>query len=439
MLAALPRGTALVTRVRSRTRHVPSLRRAAGLALVSLGLAGCGAKTGLGVPDASRDATTDAPPPEPPPPLCIEVPPGDPIVRVELSVPARLQVVDVVFLVDSSASMEDEIGAVRRGLRERVVPGIRALIPDAAFGVALFGEFPVEPHAFPDSDVGPYRLRTPVTTDVARVETALEDTPRWANLDDPEAAIEGLFQVATGEGLAPWIEPTFGCPSGGVGGACFRDEAFRIVMLVTDAPMHEGPPGVPPFAPYEFTPSPHGYADALDAVAALDLFVIGLGATDTGRPNALPHLAALGRDTGSVDGAGAPLTFDIGGRGDRIGEEIVAAVRRVADDVPLEVDAIVEDTPGDELDLRELVIAVRPASASPPSGASIDGARFVAVEPGTRLTFELEIDASAVPPSPTRREVPGRVIFRESGRSRIDAQDVLVVLPGDDGDGCDDL
>lgn len=406
-----------------------------GLAL----LAGCGAKTGLDLPDAAIDApmAIDSGPPPPPPPPCIEVPREMPRVLVDLEIPATLRVVDIMFLIDSTASMQDEIDSVRTRLRDVVVPGVRAIIPDAAFGVALFGEFPVPPHAPRDSRVQPFLLRTPITTDVVRVETALDETPVWGNLDDPEAAIEGVYQVVTGEGLPPFIMASVGCPGGGVGGACFRSDAFRVLMLVTDAPMHNGPPDVPPIAPYRFEPAPHTYDDAVRAVRAADVFLIGLGATDRGRPAPLPHLRELARNTGSLDSSGVPLVFDIGLRGDAIGEEIVSAVRRVAADVPLDIDAVAEDLPGDGVDARDIVRGIRASRAQPSSGVvRVEGPQFLGVRPGTLLTFELEIDASEVPSAPERREYPARVVFRESGRSRIEVREILIVIPGDDGLGC---
>ncbi len=374
--------------------------------------------------------------PPPAAPVCVVVPSDTPGVVLPLEVPASLRVVDVMFLIDASASMQDEIGQVRDRVRDLVVPGIRAIFPEAAFGVALFGEFPVEPHAFPGDDTGPYTLRASLTTDPARIESALDATPVWGNRDDPEAAIEGVYQVATGEGLSPWILGSLGCPGGGVGGPCFRTDAFRILMVVTDAPMHEGPPGVEPVAPYDFE-GPHDYAATTAAVEAADLFVIGLGATDLGRPTPFEHLAALGRDTGSVDASGRPLVFDIGARGSGVGADIVESVRRVADDVPLDVDAIVEDRAGDPFDARDVVRSVRARSALPASGVTrIEGNTFFGVRPLTRLRFEVSLDAQGLPPSSERREIPARAVFRAFGRTRLEVRDILIVIPGADGAGC---
>ena len=413
-------------------------RTAAWLCLIAL--LGCGAKTGLTAPDfdAGVDAGFDAgPPPRP----CIEVPIGAGEVTAELDIPASLAVIDLMFLIDSTGSMRDEIDAVRDRLRERVVPGVRAAIPDAAFGVALFGEFPVSPHG--GSGVQPYELRSPITTEVTRVEAALDETPTWGNRDDPEAAIEGLYQVATGGGYGTTMTPGFipasaGCPRGGFGGACFRDDALPIIMLVTDAPMHNGPPGVDPVDEYEFTPAPHTYAETIEAVNRLEILIVPLAASDPGRPGPASHLRRLARDTSSLDAAGDPLFFDIGSGGDQIGNEIVSAVQFIASEVPLDVDALAEDVPGDAVDAGEVLRGVRAISADPPGNVErVEGETFFGVVPGTRLTFGVIVDASDLAPSPERRVFPARIFFRASGRSRLEVRELDIVVPGDDGIGCD--
>ncbi|MCB9595671.1 MAG: hypothetical protein H6719_23315 [Sandaracinaceae bacterium] len=409
--------------------------------LGALALAGCGAKTGLDAPDvdAGFDAGVDAgPPPRP----CVEVPIDAGEVTAALDIPASLAVIDLMFLIDSTGSMRDEIDAVREGLRTRVVPGVRRAIPDAAFGVALFGEFPVSPHG--GTTVQPYELRAQITTEVTRVEASLDETPTWGNRDDPEAAIEGLYQVVTGGGYGDpstpgFIAPSAGCPRGGFGGACFRDDALPIVMLITDAPMHNGPPGVDPVAPYEFMPAPHGYAETVEAVTRQNVLIVPLAARDPGRPSPDAHLLQLARDTNSLDAAGSPLFFDIGSGGDRIGSEIVNAVEFVASDVPLDVDAIAEDLPGDAVDANLVLRGVRALRADPPANVErVEGDTFFGVVPGTRLTFGVIVDASGLDPSPVRRVFPARILFRASGRSRLEVRELDIVVPGDDGLGCEE-
>ena len=395
---------------------------------------GCGAKSGLEVPDAARVAELDAGVP----PLCLEVPLDAGPVRAALTTPVALAMVDVFFLVDATGSMSDEIENIRAGLSERVVPGVRAVIPDAWFGLGFLGEFPLEPYGPPD--VLPYTLSVPMTSDSRRLESALTSAPVWGNFDDPEAQVEALYQVATGEGLGEWVPPSSGCAMGGEGGACFRESALPVVVLITDAPMHDGPPGIEPIAPYEIAAplaQPHTYEQLLEALAARGVLVLGLGATDSERPSSLPHLRALARDTGAVSSSGAPLTFDIGSAGDGVGAGIVRAIERLAAEVPLDVEARVEDVPGDGVDATPLLRGVRPLRADPADGArGTTATGFLGVVPGTRVSFEVTVDASALPPSSATRRYPARVVFVADGRSRLGTVSVLLVVPGTDGGGC---
>jgi hypothetical protein len=410
-----------------------------GLALASLVLAGplgagCGAKTGLhepdgGVVDAFVPEEMDAGAPT----RCIEVPPDGGPVTAAFTVPVSLAVVDVFFLIDATASMVDEIDNVRSGLRTSVVPGVRAAIPDAAFGVALVGEFPVEP--FGPRDVSPYEMRSLITRDLLQIEGALDEVPSWGNFDDPEAQVEGLYQVATGEGLGEFIPPSFGCPGGGSGGACFRGESLPVIVLITDAPFHNGPGESEMYR--GISPPPHSFEEAVDALVERGIFVIGLGARDVGRPSPLGDLRAIAEATGAVDEAGNVLAFDIGSRGDGVDDGIVRAIERLAAGLPLDVDAVVEDSPGDAIDARMLVTEVRPREADPADGiAGIEGDTFLGVVPGTRVTFEIVVDASGLPPSESTRRIPARIIFRAFGRSRVGREDIVIVIPGADGGGC---
>src|SRR6185369_11933495 len=99
-----------------------------------------------------------------------------------------------------------------------------------------------------------------------------------------------------------------------------------------------------------------------------------------GRPSALPHLQQLARDTDSIDSSGQPLVFDIGGGGGGIGDSIVSAVEHVASGVPLDVDAVAEDEPGDSVDANDVLRGVRAVRADPMENVvAIEGDAFVGV------------------------------------------------------------
>ena len=414
--------------------------RAPALALTLLSLA-CGARTGLDVPDVAVDAATPMDISVPldagvTPPICIEVPRGVDSVVAEIATPVTFRAVDVMFVIDATASMDDEIAAVRRRLRDVVVPGVRDIVSDARFGVAFTGEFPFFPHGVSGNE--PYQLRAPITDDTLRVEGALAESPSWGNLDVPEAQVEGLYQVATGEGLGTLIAPSIGCPGGGFGGACFRRDAISIAMLITDAPFNNGPPGVEPISTYAFSPAPHSYAETLRELQRAGIFVIGLGASDFDTNSPMPHLRAVARDTGTVGADGAPLAFDIGDGGGRIGSAVVDAVAQLAEGVPLDVVGEVRDVPGDAFDARTFVRELRPLALDPPGSGVVGPEGFEGVRPGAILTFELVVDAAAIPDGDETLLIPARVQARSDGRSLVGSVDVLIVVLGDEG-GCDDL
>lgn len=400
--------------------------------LAGLAQAAC-SRAPLEVPDA-LDAGVDAEVELPP--VCIEVPPDGGPLRADLTLPVQLSQVDLMFLIDASGSMADEIDNVRSRVRNFVVPRVRESITGSAFGLAFFGEFPVAPHGNVGSPE-PYELRLPITSDAQRLEAALDLVPDWSNADYPEAQIEGLYQVATGEGLPPFIEPSFGCATGGEGGACFRSTALPVVMLITDAAFHNGPPGIAPVDNYSFTPAPHTYAQTVAALRARKIVVIGLGATDSLGPSALPHLTALARDTGAVDTEGRALAFSIGNSGDNVGGAIVTAIEELAAGLPLDVDAYAVDVPGDTTDARSLIARVSPFAAEPASGVEqITETTFVGTQPGTRVTFQIEVDVSSLPRTTETQRIPATIVFRVAQRSIVGERDIVILIPGSDGATC---
>lgn len=427
--------------------YAAAVHRSFVLALVLL--AGCGARTGLRVPDGGVDASVrhdlgiDAFRPPPPPPLCIEVPRTGGPVTAQLATPVALSDVDVMFVLDSTGSIQRQIGTIRARLRDVVAPGIRAVLPGAWMGLAFSGEFQVVPYSNASTSNLPYALRLPLTSSEALLEGALDMPPNWRNHDAPEAYVEALYQTITGEGLLPFVDPSFGCASGGTGGACFREDALPVIVLVGDAPFHNGPPDLLPAYPYDaslFPPggTPHLYADLLRAARAADVRVVGLGITHSTRNSPMPYLQRIARDSGAVDADGNALAFDAGPDGANIETQVVGAVQQLAAGLPVDVTARVDDVPGDAVDVRTLVTALRPFSADPPSGITGTTAdAFTGVRPGTRVTFQLVLDTSSLPPATETRRYPAHVVFFADGRSVLGRVDVVIEIPGVDGGNCD--
>ncbi len=406
------------------------------LLLLCAHLCACGAKTGLEIPDAQVeagvDATLDAGLP------CVEIPFDGGPVDLDLQTEAQLARADIVFLIDTTASMRDEINRIRERLRDRLAPAIEAEIPDTQIGVATFEDFPVEPYGSdgprPDS---PFRMLLPVTDDLSQVQAAVNGIDLGNGVDDPESQVEALYQIATAEGLGSYVPASFGCPMGGAGYPCFRFDALPVVLLFTDQVFHNGPGGSRPYDT-RVRPAPHSYNDAVLALNQLDIRVIGF---DSGDGDPAADLRAIARDTNAVGENGAPLVFDIGRRGERLGTGVIDAMQIFADNVIFDVDARARDVDGsDDIDAADFVASIRPIGASPEDG--IEGIdeesnRFLTVKAGTRLFFVLTVRNDAVVPGDEPQSFEIDVVFRGDGSTNLGTQRIRIVIPAADGTGCD--
>lgn len=425
-----------------------SRRLLALLAVTSVVLGtGCGAMTGLPLPsesvdagvdsgvDAGVDMGIDAAVP------CIDLPLDGGPVNAAIRSEAQVGRADVVFLVDTTSSMTAEIDAIRARLRDRIAPAIRTAIPDSQLAVATFADFPVDPYGVRGVDV-PFTLMSTSSNDIARTQAAVDAITLANGLDLPESQVEALYQVATGAGLSPYVASSGGCPSGGYGYTCVRRDALPVVLLFTDAPMHNGPD---PLNRSAYSTSvlgvrAHDFDEAVVALQTLGARVIGF---DSGNGDGAPDMRTLATRTGTVDGTGRPLVFDIGTNGERLSQEVVGAIQTFATTVVQDVDAIALDADAsDGVDVRRLVTAVQPVSALPMSGVgSIDlvGNRFVTVIAGTVLTFRLIVAPGIVVPGTEPRFVRVEIVFRGNGRTRIGSQFVSLLVPAADGRTCADL
>jgi hypothetical protein len=321
---------------------------------------------------------------------------------------------DVFFSIDTTGSFGEEITAIQSTLQQTIVPGIAAVIPDAAFGVGRFEDLPVAPFGLPGDE--PYELLQSVTTDVAAVQAGLGLLPPASGgLDTPESGYEALYQWSTGAGMPDFGLGPFAPP--GIGGVGFRKDALPIVVHITDAVSH-----VP--ADYAALGSTHGETEALAALNAIGARVIGIDSLENvSTPNdpraqleslaigsnaLIPPDGATGMCLMGVAGAPiapvmvngtpqCPVVFDVLPDGSGLGPLIVDAVAQLATLGVLDVST---DTVGELQGLQGEVVtpgyttadfiqSITPV-APPPAGASIQGTVFVGVTPGSTVTFDVQ-------------------------------------------------
>lgn len=413
-----------------------------GLAALAALSVGCGAKTGLEVPDAQVDAGVDAGPDAMIP--CIEIPLDGGLIELPLETEVQVGRADVVLAVDTTASMSQEIGEIRRTLRDQIVPGIRNAISDAQIGITTFGDFPVGGcGSGADGDL-PFRLVLPVTDDLGLVQSGVESIRLGNGSDEPESQVEALYQIATGEGVGTWVPASFGCPMGGFGYPCFRSDALPVVLLFSDAPFHNGPGGSNPYtAPTAcgaVDGPAHDYDEAIAALQRNEIRVIGLYSGPSG-DDGLRDQRAVATDTAALGADGRPLVFDIGMNGERLSSSVIEAITTLADVIELDIDTQLFDVDRtDGVDPRDFVEAVIPVRAEPMDGVreiDVPAGAFRGVRTGTTVVFQLALRNDAVAPGVGPQRFLLEVVFRGDGRTRIRSVIIEIVIPGADGSGCE--
>ncbi|MFK8003502.1 MAG: hypothetical protein AB8H86_28280 [Polyangiales bacterium] len=409
-------------------------------------LAACGSKTEFIVPsfdagpelDASADVPIDVPAvrdssvPPPRPDICVELPLPAPPTFVDSRFVARIASADVLFLVDVTGSMLDEIRQIQASLREVIVPGLIAEIPDVSLSVAEFADFPVLPYGAETDE--PFRIRQPSTTDIGAVQRGVGRLAERSGGDPPESHVEALWQAATGRGIPGELPPAM-CANGEVGYPCFRENGSRIILLFTDAEFHNGPGGSQMYAPGSLRPPPATYEQTVGALRTIGARVLGLYSGGFGG-DALRDLRSIATDTGAVTPDGQPIVFDIGQLGEDLGEGVIDVVRTLVQDVLLDVDAVVEDAPFDGVDATEFVVGVETLGARPRDGASDLGDRYVDVQPGTEVAFRFILDNTRFEPGPVPVSYFLTIVLRGDGVTRLRETLVEIVIPAIDGTGC---
>lgn len=440
-----------------------SRQRSTLLCFALLSCAGCGAKTGLeapelafdsSAPDASQsvDVVVDVPRT-----VCVEPMRDDADIeplKVDLSISARVGSADVLFVMDRTGSMSEEIDNIRQSLRTVIVPGLVQAIPDLYLGMVTYGDFPLEPYG--SADDRPFALERPMGREVSLLQGALTALRAGGGGDNPEALTEALYQVATGAGLrrangsppSYWIPPSGGCGTPGIGYACVRQRATPILVVITDAPAHNGAssPGSPQgslnYNNSFFTngtpgaEAPHTYMQTIAALQAnLGAKMIGIH-SGMGLNGGRTDLEGYARAMNSLGRDGRPLVYDINSDGTGLSEQVVSSVTQLINELRLDVSARAIDLDGSGV--AGLVTAVRPRSAVPMSNVQmIAGDVFVGVVPGTMVSFDLIIDRARIVRRGQTQTGLIRVEFLDRGRPTLGASDVMLVIPGTGQMGCE--
>jgi hypothetical protein len=357
---------------------------------------------------------------------CVEVPFGV-TEELVLSYEARISAADIMFLVDTTGSMSGEIHQIQSTLRSTIIPGLTAAIGDVELSVGAFDDFDVG--SYGSSGDTPFRLLQANTSDASRADSAVAMLSASGGGDGPESQVEALYQAATGAGIGSFVPAAASCPSGGRGYPCFRPDATPIILLFTDAQFHNGPGGAHAYS--GISPSPARYEETVTALQDIGAKVLGL---NSGGSSGRHHLEAIARDTGAVRSDGTEVVFNIGSSGGSLDSSVISAVESLVDDVPIDVDVVIEDVGGSGS--LAFVETVDTAGATPASGATDRGTWYEAVDPGTQVRFRVRFHNDHVSPAAWPRWHTARVVLRGDGVNRLVERTVTIVVPSTSGAGC---
>ena len=361
------------------------------------------------------------------------LPPDGPLLERDLDFGTNIQIADVFMLVDTTGSMGGEIDRIRTNLSSIIIPEVRRRIPDAAFGVGWFADFPTGGYGSgPDLA---FALLQTMTLDTAVAQAAVDLIPSCCGDDWAEGDVEGLYQTFTGEGLGSWV-PAYAGPDCR-GAPCFRSGALPIVLHFTDAPMHNGPPGTVGETYSGITPAPHVWSEAIDAINRMHGKVLGMSSEGGTGGEGWQDLEATVIATGAVDLDGIPIMYDIGYSGDGLSTGVVDSIEMLATRVPFDVDTFTEDDPGDPLgiDATCFIRRIIPLRWFGPTGIENDPESAAGMDESTFYEFCRALRSSSRCSS-KRRLLRGREfarVFRDDvvqgdHVTRLDERVVLIIV-----------
>ncbi len=360
----------------------------------------------------------------------VVLPYGDPPVEEELDFTTNIKQADVYFLIDTTGSMYGEIDTIRDSLSTFIVPEVADVVRDVQFGVGRFDDIPTG--SFGSSSDEAYSHIHDISNNIASVQAAIDEFPTGSGADGPESDVVALYCTATGEGVSTWVDPSPGCLEGRFGYPCFRPYSLPIILLFTDAPMHNGPP--------DGTANPYGLPDVpnwLDAIAVLNDIgakVLGFFSGGDWSPEGIEHLRETSVATGAVYPSGEPLTWELGTDGSGLDLAVVDAIADLSSEVARDVTTTVEESPlvddgVDAADFIQSVIPIRGDPGAPAGFASFDETTFYGVQAGTVLTFSVTFQNDFVEEELEPQVFVARIVVLGDDTVRLDDRRVIILIP----------
>ena len=406
---------------------------------------------------------------------------------------------DVFFDMDTTASMTGEIKNLQTALTGTIIPGIQGAVTDAQFGVGSMQDFPVSPYGNTSSlgqcGVGldqpdqPFRLFQTITNSTTAIAAGVADLsvpgngePIGCGNDVPEAGLESIYQISTGEGLTGPSPTSVPANHTGVGGVAFRQGTMPVIVTISDADSHgDGETGSCGDTEAYATPVStvaHTRQNVKDALGAICARFVGIAAVTTGENAACTpeaYFTDLATTTGArvppaawdvgtrpagcaanqcctaANGAGrapdasglCPMVFDVSTTGTGVSASVVTGIQMLTRfatfDVTSSTQGQTSDIDGNPLPMphttAEFLKAITPTAFTlPPPPPTLptptfDTTTFHTVTPGTIVSFTVGAFNDFVPATANAQIFKATIQVLAGGCTPLDQRDVLILVP----------
>jgi hypothetical protein len=349
--------------------------------------------------------------------------------------------VDTFFLLDRTESMQVEMQTVRNGLTRLAMTatcgpeepppgGTSSCIPDFWVGFGWLSDpYGVGP------DQRTVEVSRNVTHDVASVVQAMPTSTVVGRHEAQRRAIHCSL-VGPADPLCPEAitrnEDSYPCPDEeAIGLPCFRPDAVRLLLLITDEP----------FEPADEEPTLTAVAEELNEAGVTFL---GINAERGAAPAVTEDLTSLAELTQSANSDGQPLVFE--GTDYAVIDTVTDALQQAAS-TPSDVTLTAVHEPGESGEVTAALLdsfqVHRPTAASncnlwelvaDENGDGFEDA-YLQVEPGVRLCWKLNVASNLlVPATEPPQAFPVELEVRR-GRSGalLDQRRVFFLVPPEIG------
>jgi hypothetical protein len=359
----------------------------------------------------------------------------------------NIKQVDVAFSFDTTGSMGGSITNLKTNLSTTVMPALLKAIPSVGLGVVDFKDI---------GDTWTVKVTQLITTDLAKAQAAANALAAGGGGDEPEADIQSMYHILTGEAVSALAKHT---PAAGTfGGVDFRPGSLPVVVNVTDAHWHD-PSGSVTSASLTaaFGKANAKFVQITVNYGISDMENLANNMSDATKSSVPPSAFGAGCAAGqccSGEGGAARAPTGPGGTcrlnflaksdGSGVGAGIVAAIQAISVGSQFDVTAVASNDPtnADGVDATKFIKALRamdegdaaqgcPAHAAKDTNADGIKDTFIAVVVGTPVCFEILPKMNeTVPPKSVAQFFNAFIdVLGMPGSVKLDKRTVLFEVP----------